>query len=82
MFTDVRVLDPGTIIRAAAERRRVLTTHGDAILIRWATPKARNRARIQLGTDRFRTVPLEAIIAVELTDADAPAPHPLIVPTT
>lgn len=68
MFTDVRVLDQGTLIRAAAARRPVLTTMGEAVLVRWATPRYRNRARIMFGVDRFRTLPVEAVIAVDLGD--------------
>jgi hypothetical protein len=66
MFTDLRCLDHGSIIRAAAARRPVLTTHGPAVLVRWATPHARNRARIMFGEDRFRTVACTDVIAVDV----------------
>jgi hypothetical protein len=69
MMTDTRLLDQGTMIRAAAARRPVTTSMGPAVLIRWDAPNKRGRARVQFSGTHLRTIKCADVLMVDL-DAD------------
>lgn len=66
----VHGLSEAAMVQAASRRAVVALRNGTTgRLTRWATPGARNRARLELRPGTFITVPCSEVSMVEVPDA-------------